>query len=334
VEALKKANPEAEIKVSLPDEKLAEQIRGTDIVINMITGIAPMVSAMKLEGVPEYDPGKAKLTLETLALLPALDALDLLAKAYLSAESSGPIINAGDAPDIVTGYLAVKHGIVSYGIAPKADNAVAALIKATGLKYAPEKLKVKGAGMRDMLWLYEIKDGKGKDLIPEFKAAAQGETLSLKRYELTGDGLKSLKFYGYYHSANAASEDTAALLVKIVGALSAEKESELYLLSMNNGNIYGLPEVPLELTVKAAGYKLGAEKADLPLQCSLALNDYLGALSVAIKALTERSSILFKRMFKLEPYTASILTLAEAEAAAEAALKGNEFANVLGRDKK
>jgi len=331
VQALSKVHTTAKLAVCAEDGNLIESLKGADIVINMLSASPWDSSVMKLTGVPEYEPSKALLTLQTIALLPVLKSIDTLAEAYKQIGASAPFINAGEGADIVTGYLAVKHGIISYGIAPKAANALRALIKATQLKYDAEKLRVKGAGLKDYLWLYEIKDSKGKDIYTEFRNATTKERLNVKRFDLSRDGLKSLRFFDFYHSANAESEETSSLLTRIVTALSSDKDVELWLLAVNKDYIQGLTTVPAELPCKVSSFKVTPQAVELPLQCVLAMNDYAGALSVSIKALAERSATLFKRMFKLEPYTASLLTLAEAEAAAEGVLTGNAAAKELLR---
>lgn len=303
---------------------LAEKESEADLIFTLYDGEVPALPAC---GVPGFDPQQVDVTRALLRTALAVQDIDMLAAAYKQSGSAAPVVHAGATADLVAAYLYKKHGILSYALAPEAAGIGAALTKDTGV--SADGLKIKFAGVKGMLWVYEATDGTGKDICPALRAAVKGEKLDVSRFMLTLEPKKSLAFYGYYHSAKAIKADRIEEAVKLADALTAASETTLPLFAVNTSYIYGLDEVPVCLPCAVGGGRIVPGKAELPLQCVLASNDYAGALLTAANALAKRCPDVYKRAVKLDPCVASVLTLDEADRFAEDALAANKEAAVF-----
>lgn len=305
-------------------ERLDECLKDADMIINLI-------------GCPEPDYDKYKplaqkyhLDLQKVKTLGALLCgdeiwlqLDQIAAAINdSALQEAVIINAGGMSDIVTAYLKKAHQINSYGISRKAGQTVDALLEATSLTANGEQLTYKLAGISDHLWVAEIADLDGKDLYPQLREKVKDLDLNITRNDLTGDGLRSLKFYGYYHSANVPAQATDEIIFELISAYLSAERTTVYLDAANDGSIHGLDtDAVVEIPFIFADRKMSREKVNLPLPCVLASDDLAGVVIMTVKTLIAKSADIFKRTIKLDPYLASRLTLAELEDLAEGLLQ-------------
>ena len=147
-------------------------------------------------------------------------------------------------------------------------------------------------------------------------------SLNITRNDLTGEGLRSLKFYGYYHSANVAAQATAEIIFKLISAYLSAEKTTVYLNAVNDGSINGLDtDAVVEIPFIFTDRKISREKVNLPLPCVLAIDDPAGAVIMTVKTLITKSATIFKRTIKLDPYLAPRLTLAELDDLAEGLLQ-------------
>lgn len=305
-------------------DRLDESLKGADMIINLLGCPEPDYAGYKpLAGKYHIDLHKAK----TLGALLSGDEIwremDRLAAAINDANlQEAVIINAGRMPDIITAYLKKAHHITGYGISRKADQTVDTLLEATSLSAYRGRLTYKLAGVCDHLWVAEIADQDGKDFYPQLREKIKDLDLNITRNDLTGEGLRSLKFYGYYHSANVAAQATAEIIFKLISAYLSAEKTTVYLNAVNDGSINGLDtDAVVEIPFIFTDRKISREKVNLPLPCVLAIDDPAGAVIMTVKTLITKSATIFKRTIKLDPYLAPRLTLAELDDLAEGLLQ-------------
>jgi len=303
---------------------LVEKESAADLIFTLYDGEEVSLPSCGIHG---FTSGKAKVTHALLRMASSIQDLDVLADVYKKSGSLVPIVHLGTDVDLIISYLYKMHGIISFGLAPEVSGMASALKKDTG--FAAETAILKAAGVKDLLWVYDVRDKEGKDLLPALRKAVKEEKLDVSRFELTLEPKKSLAFYGYYHSAKADKGDRYQEAVRLAQALDASSAQTIHLFAVNSGLVYGLDEVPVCLPCAVGSGAIVPGNAELPLQCVLASNDYAGALLTAASALCRRSADIFKRAVKLDPYIASVLTLDEADRFAEDALAGNKEASAF-----
>lgn len=297
-----------------------------DLVITLFLS-KPMQIAQPASAAYPFVGSKATVINDMLTFIPCIQGCDSLAEVYLQSKSSAPIFNAGVLPDFTVSYLYKKYGIASLGIAADTSSLIDTLVSQTQVNGIGSGVSFAGAGLGRTLWITDIKDITGKDIYPLFRAAASQEPLDVPRFELSLHPLKSLRLWGYYHSAAVGLPNSTEAAAALAAALSSDNPTTVYLTTVNKAYVYGAPDdapAILPCTVSAKGITPAA--AALPLQCVLASNDYIGALLTAVNALANKSVTLFKRAVKLDPYTASILALDEAETLADSVLMANPTA--------
>ncbi|MDD3947632.1 MAG: hypothetical protein PHI19_07315, partial [Clostridia bacterium] len=305
-------------------------LQEANVIISLLHGQSEPISKPEGANYP-FEPSKAAVINHTLGCVSAAKQLDTFAEAYKISGSNALILHIGMPQDFAVAYLYKKYTIESFGLFTKAENTVKSLISQTAIKAIDERsiATYRAAGVGNLLWVYEIKDQSGRDLTPLFRVAAAEEPLAVSRFELSLSPLKSLRFFGYYHSAAAIAAPSGDYICKLLQAIAQDEPAELTLTAINKEYIDGIDEVPVILpcTVNANG--ITPQEASLPLQCVLASNDYAGALLTAVNALAKRSKTLFTRALKLDPYIASVLTLDEADTLAEHALRTNPTASAF-----
>ncbi len=293
----------------------SEILQGSSIIVNLISGEE---ANLNVKSAYPADLKKAALTKDTVKCFGIKNDLDRFAGAVKLTGGEAVIINAGEPADLITLYLYKEHKIMSYGISAKSENLLKTLIDDTGLHEYEGRLTVRMCGIKDNLWLTELTDEKGKDIYPLAREKAKGLDLHVTRNDLTRDGIRSMKFYGYYHSANVPEKEITECVYDALKNLLSAKESVIYFLTANGGKIDGLDdEMCVETPFKVSKHEIKPVPCRLPMQCILALNDYAGALILAAKVLSTKSKTLFKRTVKIDPYLASILALDELEALSE-----------------
>jgi alpha-galactosidase/6-phospho-beta-glucosidase family protein len=286
-------------------------VKDKDLIINLIS--------YRQSYSKKYQEISEKYGVNIMNALPSLDLircfdilgeLDKFAEALKKAENKAPVINGGEPIDIITSYLNKAHGITTYGISRKAGVAADTLLSAAGLTKYSGKINYRLAGVMNNLWLLYIQDKKGKDLYPEIKDKFKSLNLNVKRNDLTRDSLKSLKFYGFYHSYDALKERAEDVLLNFIKAFS--EGGEAYFNFINKDSVSGLDgEAVVEAPCTVLKKEIKAEKVELPLQCALAVTDYASAVSVAVKTLIDKDIDNFRRAIKLDPYLKLVLTLKE-----------------------
>ncbi len=313
--SLKSSFKDAEIAIlNLSENPDLSILKGSDIALNLIGGQEfDTLALSEMDNRLGINSKLAEISLNTVAVFEIVELLDKAAQAIAKFHPS-VVLNAAYPIDMITLYLYKAHNITSYGISLKANNLLQTFLAATGLG----KIKVasyKAAGRLGNAWITEVADAKGGDLYPQARENVANISLDLKRHALTADSLRSLRFYGYYHSANTPNEEIEPACTAAIQKIFSKEKTTVYLGAINNDCLQDYDSKALvEIPFECSKGKLKAEKATLPLPCALALNDYISALSVAASALQKRSLTLFKRTVKLDPYLASILSLAELEA--------------------
>jgi len=288
-------------------------LKGCDVALNLIGGKVPDAAALsEIDSQLGIESNLAEISLNTVAVFEIVELLDKVAQAVKEYPPK-LMLNAAYPIDMITLYLHKAHNINSYGISLKANTLLADFLSAVGEKKI-KGIKYKAAGRLGNAWIVEVTDSKGRDLYPQARESVADISLDLKRQALTMDSLRSLKFYGYYHSANAPNESIGSACVSTICSIFGKEKSCVYLGTVNNGILQDYDTLALvEIPFICSNGKLKAEKVALPLPCALALNDYISTLSVAVSALQKKSLAIFKRAVKLDPYLASILSLAELE---------------------
>lgn len=288
-------------------------LKGCDVLVNMVGAKKPDIQLIKeLDSNLGIESNLAELSLNTVATFGIIGILTKIAAA-LKEYKPKLVLNAGYPIDLVTLYLYKAHGITSYGLSAKANNLLQDFLTATKLGKVKDA-KYKAVGRLGSNWIVEVTDSKGQDLYAQARANVADISLDVKRHTLTKDSLRSLKFYGYYHSADTPEESIETACVGVISAIFGEKNSTVYFATINKGELKDFDsEALVELPFDASLGKLAVQKVSLPLPCALALNDYISTLSVAAVALEKKSQTIFKRAIKLDPYLASILSLAELE---------------------
>ena len=257
----------------------------------------------------------AKTSIDMINSYSLLTDLNNLSGAVNRIKSDIMIINAGEQADVITSYLSKAHNINSYAVSRKADMVAETLLNATGMKQHIGKVNYKLAGINNNLWLLELTDKKGKDLYPSIREKLKDIDLKVTRNDLTRDGLRSLKFFGYYHSANVVPAPLADVILRIIKTVNSEDESTIYFNVINNNTVSEMDkEACIEIPFTVSSKSITRNTVKIPFQCILAMSDYASTVSVIVKALITKSIDMFKRSIKLDPYLASILTLAELEA--------------------
>lgn len=310
-----------------PQSNMPATLKDADLVVTLFLP-KPMQIIQPASANYPFQEAKAIVINDMLTFISSVHGYDAFAELYLKSKSSAPVFNAGLLSDFAVSYLYKKYAITSFGVATDTSSLVDTLISQTQIKNIKGgDISFAGAGLGETLWITELKDKTGKDVYPLFRDAAAQEPLDVLRFELSLHPLKSLRLWGYYHSAAVSTADTTDTVVTLAAALTADNPITLYLTTINNDNIYGAPQdapAILPCTISAKGITPATQ--DLPLQCVLASNDYIGALLTATNALANKSVTLFKRAVKLDPYTASILTLDEADTLADSVLMANPTA--------
>ncbi len=313
--AMLKSNfSQAEVVVVNVDESADFSIlKGCDVAVNMVGAKRPNVQLLaELDNNMGIESDLAEISLKTVATFGIIDALTKVATA-LTEYQPKLVLNVGYPIDMITLYLYKAHQIVSYGLSTKASNLLQDFLTITKLGKVKD-VKYKAAGRLGSNWIVEVTDSKGQDLYAQARANVADVSLDVKRHALTKDSLRSLKFYGYYHSANTPEENIETACTGAIKAILGTQNSTIYLATINNGHLEDFDkEALVELPFDVALGKVDAQKVSLPLPCALALNDYISTLSVAVVALEKKSQTIFKRAIKLDPYLASILSLAELE---------------------
>ncbi len=293
-------------------------VKDNEIIINMLSYKQSYSTEYRdISARYNIDIFKAENLLKFIRCYDLLPQLDLLSGALKENSSEVLIINAGEPVDIITLYLHKAYYIQSYGISRKTGVMVDSLLDRLNLNDYKGKVSYRLAGIENSLWLYEIIDDKNKDLYPEIREKVRDLHLNVKRNDLTRDPLRSLKFYGYYHSYDTVPENEDRVIGEILKALSDDKKT-VYLNAVNNGSIYGLHnDACCELPFNFVNGKPVRAKVDLPLQCTLAMTDMASAVALAVKCLNTLDRDIFLRTVKSDPYLASILTLRELQGVAE-----------------
>ena len=330
IKAISEAYKDAKVKVFAYDNaevadysnvvycsSIAECIEGAEIIINSIN--VKQSFNNEYNSISEkygIDIFKARATLDIVLCFSIIDKLDELAQAVLSCKSSPLIINACEPVDIVTSYLYKAHNIESYGLSRKGANNLDSLLKAVNVEVRG-KLDYKQAGINNMLWIYQIKDKDGNDLYPEIRGKISEESLNVKRQSLTCDSIKSLRFYGYYHSYNTEYSSFEDSIIEFLKAYNSAKKRTIWLNAVNKDSIYNIDnKAVVEVPFAVKKDELAREKVELPLQCILAMTDNASAVSLVAQTLKTKSETIYRRTIKLDPYLASILTLDELDSLA------------------
>lgn len=298
------------------EDDLNKSLSEADIVINMLA--KKELSEEFISGLTDKYKVKMQNASVALSLIDGFALkvqIDTLAKALLNVNNKKVnVINACEPIDLVTSYLFKAFGIESYGISLKSKNLLSTLFESIDLKEYKDKAKGIMCGVENNLWLAELIDDKGNDIYLKAREKVKDIPLTLSRNDLTRNGLASLKFYGYYHSANVSKQNEQDVVKDLINALLSEEEKTLYLNIINNNLINGLDsEMCVEAPFQVSKKGFNAVTVALPIQCILALNDYASCIIVAAKALATESKDIFKRTIKLDPYLSSKLTLEELE---------------------
>lgn len=301
-------------------ESFEDNLAGTDMVFNLIGCPEPDYAAYQdLADRHNVELQNSRTIAALLGGEKIWKGIDRLAAAIKDARiQETVVINAGGMSNIITAYLHGAHRVISYGASKKADKVVDTLLKATSMNDFEETWACKLAGVSDHLWLAEINDQGGRDIYPRLREKVRELDLNLTRNDLTRDGLRSMKFYGYYHSANVPDQPTEEIIFKIISAYLSKEKTMVYLDAINGDSIDGLDrDAVVEIPFIFDECKLKREKVNLPFPCILIIDDLAGAVILTVKALVSRSVTMFKRALKLDPYLAPLLTLAELEDLAE-----------------
>jgi len=294
-------------------KEMSTCIKDKDIIINLIT--AKLSYSKKYQEISEkygVDIMKATPLLNMIKCFDIADELDKFAEAVKSVNFEAIILNAGEPVDIITSYLNKEHNIKSYGISRKASGVLNNLLEKAHMDKMKGKAAVKMTGVLDNLYIVEITDKKGKDLYPEIREKFKDTSLNVYRDDLTRDPVRSLKFYGYFHSYDTPTDRVEDVIISTLKSFISETESEIYLNAINNDTVSGLDgDAVVEIPFNAKKKSLTVVRKELPLQCALAVTDYASAVAVSAKTLMLKSEDMFARSVKLDPYLKSKLTLSE-----------------------
>lgn len=310
-------------------DSLESNLSGADMVINLIGCQNPDHDMYRCSvGGIDIELRNSRTISAMLGGKGVWEEIDRLCIAMKDAHlQNAVIINAGGMPDIVTAYLQQAHQIISFGISRKADLVVKTLLGAISVNEHEGALACKLAGVCDHLWVSAIKDPAGRDIYPRLREKVGELDLDLTRNDLTRDGLRSMKFYGYYHSANVPDQPAEEIIFKLIHAYLSTEETTVYLNAINGDSINGLDmDAIVEIPFIFGNCKMNREKVNLPFPCVLVIDDLAGAVILTVKALVTRSVTMFKRALKLDPYLAPLLTLAELEDLADDILRRGDLA--------
>ncbi|HQC54516.1 MAG TPA: hypothetical protein PKX91_02195 [Clostridia bacterium] len=300
------------LKEVSPEINIVAEIKDCDIVINLFDEIPVEDEVFKLSEKYCVDMKKATSLLNLISFTKVKASVDEMAKEIDKIDKKPLVINATSPIDLVTIYLHKVYGIISYGLSLKGANLVDDFLIKTGLLEYIGKVKSEMAGVNNNLWITDIKTLKGEDLYPKARESVKDLDLRVTRNDLTRDALRCLKFFHYYHSANVESQDNITALKEFISAYIGLEEKRVCLNKINCDSLSDFDSFAcVEIPFKVGNKTITAEQVSLPIQCALAINDYISASLVAVKALALESKEIFKRFVKLEPYLMSILTLKE-----------------------
>ncbi|NLO64499.1 MAG: hypothetical protein GX095_04610 [Clostridiales bacterium] len=310
-----------------------DEIAKADAVITAIGAEPVVIDKPDSAGFP-FEGAKAELINNTIGFMRVAGLFDTFAEAYKLSGSKAPVINAADLSEYAVGYLFKKHHIISYGALSQAKGLLKCLLMRIPINgISEEMLRYKAAGVGDIIWMYELTDKNGKDMYPLFRVGAGEESLALRRVDLLKDPAKAMKLFGYYHSLNAPVQTTAELVADIAAVMTGESPSSLYLATINKdkGYVYGVDEpMPVAVNCVIDGANITPQKADLPLPCVLASNDYVGAFLTAVNAIAVKCKTQFRRAIKLDPYVYSLLALDEADILSDSVFANNIVSAYFG----
>ena len=310
-------------------DDMASCIKDAEIIINLIA-YSQSYSKKYQELSDKYriDILHAKASLDMIRCFDIIDELNKFGEAVKT--NKALIINGGEPVDIITSYLNKTFLIESYGISRKDLSTVDSLLKKADMDKLIGKVNYSLAGIINNLWLLTITDKKGKDLYPEIRAKFKDTDLAVSRNGLTRDSIRSLKFYGYYHSYQATSERSEEVIASLVKQFIDGDKVTVYLNATNNNSISAIDSAAVtQLPMTIENGKLIRGEVDMPLQCSLAITDYASTQALIVKTLINKSKETFNRTIKLDPYLKSILTLDELDSLIKDIFSIEEKANKM-----
>ena len=291
---------------------IVADVKDSEIIINLFDDIPIEDEVFKLSEKYCVDMKKATSLLELIRLTKVKPYLDAMADGIKDLGNKPLIINSTSPIDLVTLYLCRAYGIVSYGLSLKGANLVDGFLKETGLSEYIGKVNAKAAGVNNNLWITDIRTPDGEDLYPKARESVKDLDLRVTRNDLTRDPLRCMKFFHFFHSVNTESQGKLDALKEFISAYISEEKSRVYLNKINFDSLADFDEFAcIEVPCMVGNNDVEAEEVTLPIQCALAINDYISSTLVASKALILESKEIFKRFVKLEPYLMSILTLKE-----------------------
>lgn len=335
IAALKEKFPTATIvfcDLASKDYNLNTALKGADAAVNLISATKPdKVEILQLDEEANLKDELAEVSLNMVAAFSIVDTLDLVAEA-LKENKTKVVLNLGYPADLITLYLYKAHNITSFVPSLQANGLLQDFLSATKMDNIKDA-SFSAAGRVGNIWLTQVKDKKGNDLLAQARKGASSTPLNLSRHMLICNALASLAFYGYYHSADTPLEDKSVAIATAIECIFGEGKTTVYLGTINNGAIPDFDsEALIEVACECGAGKIAVLKTSLPLPCALALNDYISAIGVAAVALSKRSQTLFKRAVKLDPYLSGILSLKELEEYARGLISFYELEKVFSKE--